>query len=198
MGKTYFKYRSLDNLERFLQIIMNRELYGALYQELNDPMEGYFSYNPTINPEIRRKIYHDRANTYICSASRKHNIGIMWSHYADEHRGCCIEFSVTSKWANCDIDYSNEVPYLDESSDVKDILRIKSPQWKYDEEVRFFKTIEPNYMKRPKLKIKIIKIWLGKRVYRSTVSFIKKLVSKIDNSIEVEKITDEKLDYGYQ
>ena len=86
MGKTYFKYRSLDNLERFLQIIMNRELYGALYKELNDPMEGYFSYNPTINPEIRRRIYHDRANTYICSASRKHNIDIMWSHYADEHR----------------------------------------------------------------------------------------------------------------
>lgn len=113
--KTYYKYRSIDKIERFLQIIMNRELYGAKYNELNDPMEGYFSYNPTINPETRRKIYQARANTYICSVSSKYNVGIMWSHYANEHRGCCIEFKVTSKWDKCKVKYSNALPTLNET-----------------------------------------------------------------------------------
>lgn len=37
----FYKYRSLENLERFLSIIIDRKLYGALYSEMNDPMEGY-------------------------------------------------------------------------------------------------------------------------------------------------------------
>lgn len=37
---TFFKYRPLDNFERFLDIVLKKRLYGALYHELNDPMEG--------------------------------------------------------------------------------------------------------------------------------------------------------------
>ena len=32
----FYKYRSLENLERFLSIIIDRKLYGALYSEMND------------------------------------------------------------------------------------------------------------------------------------------------------------------
>ena len=41
--KTYYKYRTLDDLERILDIIVNKRLYGAVYKELNDPMEGKFN-----------------------------------------------------------------------------------------------------------------------------------------------------------
>lgn len=30
-----YKYRGLSNLKRFLEIILNKKLYGALYTELN-------------------------------------------------------------------------------------------------------------------------------------------------------------------
>lgn len=47
-----YKYRGLSNLKRFLEIILNKKLYGALYTELNDPMEGSFRYNYKIPHEI--------------------------------------------------------------------------------------------------------------------------------------------------
>lgn len=43
MPELLYKYRSLENLERFLDIIIDRKLYGALYNEMNDPMEALFS-----------------------------------------------------------------------------------------------------------------------------------------------------------
>ena len=48
----FYKYRSLENLERFLSIIIDRKLYGALYSEMNDPMEGYYKYDPKIEKEL--------------------------------------------------------------------------------------------------------------------------------------------------
>ena len=42
---SYFKYKSLDNLKHFLDIIANNRLYAAKYNELNDPMEGSYLTN---------------------------------------------------------------------------------------------------------------------------------------------------------
>lgn len=38
----YYKFRSLQNLRFFLDIIINERLYAAKYDELNDPMEGAY------------------------------------------------------------------------------------------------------------------------------------------------------------
>lgn len=48
MPELLYKYRSLENLERFLDIIIDKKLCGALYNEKNDPMEGYFQYDSYI------------------------------------------------------------------------------------------------------------------------------------------------------
>ena len=42
-ANTYYKYRNLKDFERFLDVVVNRRLYGAVYKELNDPMEGKFN-----------------------------------------------------------------------------------------------------------------------------------------------------------
>lgn len=43
MKRTYYKYRSLSDFERFLDIIVNKRFYGAVNKELNDPMEGRYN-----------------------------------------------------------------------------------------------------------------------------------------------------------
>ncbi len=214
MKETYFKYRSLNDIKRFLQILIYSELYGAKYNELNDPMEGYFNYSPQIDLATRKEMYSKRAKTFICSVSKKHNIGVMWSHYADEHRGCCIEFEVTSKWDKIEVEYLDEMPELDTNSQIGDILKCKSKQWEYEKEVRFIKTVEKEDARRPKLKIKIKKIWLGARVDRNTISLINRLVEKLypkpgvnkDNKndnikgnkeVKVEKIQYDQINFGY-
>lgn len=90
-----YKYRSLENLERFLDIVIDNKLYGALYKEMNDPMEGYFQYSPDVDKSVLTGIWEGKNKRYICSLSKKSNIGLMWTHYANENKGCCIEVEVT-------------------------------------------------------------------------------------------------------
>lgn len=196
--ETYFKYRSLKDFKRFLQILIYRELYGSKFNELNDPMEGYFNYSDQIDIETRKAMLKKRANTYICSVSKKSNIGIMWSHYADEHKGCCIEFEVTSKWKKIEVEYLDEMPILDANTQIEDILKCKSKQWEYEEEIRFIKPVEKEDARRPKLKIKIKRILLGTRVDRNTVSFINALVKKLyQDKVDVVKIKYDEINFGF-
>ena len=79
-----------------------------------------------------------------CLTPKGGNI-LMWSHYADNHRGICLEFSVadnplfrTAKevvyrkeyphWVPCDI---NDKPGL-----VMELILTKSCDWRYEEEYR--------------------------------------------------------------
>ena len=68
-----FKYRSLADLKRFLDIIVNKRLYGATYLSLNDPMEGQFDFDLSEkfpHPALQQ-LFDDRAKTRICSLSKK-------------------------------------------------------------------------------------------------------------------------------
>ena len=102
MKNTYYKYRSLDDLERILDIIVNNRLYGAVYKTLNDPMEGKFNKNG-LNKNDFNEIYAYLNRTRICSLLTKQdnqefpNDYLMWSHYANSHTGCCIALNVTKQ-----------------------------------------------------------------------------------------------------
>lgn len=41
--KHFYKFRSLQNPQRFIDIIVNKRLYAAEVEKLNDPMEGVFT-----------------------------------------------------------------------------------------------------------------------------------------------------------
>lgn len=192
----FYKYRSLANFERFLSIIIDKKLYGALYSEMNDPMEGHFRYSQRKEFDVLSKIIEGKQKTYICSLSKKGNIGLMWTHYADENRGCCIEAKVTSTtWNPLDVDYSDQVPFLEKWMSAGDILKVKAKMWEYEEETRF---IKESHTYRPMLSIKISRIILGCKVDKNRVAFLKKVIKKIDPEIEVFKMKKEWLNYGYQ
>ena len=190
-----YKYRGLSNLKRFLEIILNKKLYGALYTELNDPMEGSFRYNYKIPHEIIEDLKDQKQKTYICSLSKKNDIGIMWTHYAEEHKGCCIEIEVTAKsWERIEVKYQSSSFKIADTSSLSDILKIKSIQWNYEEEVRYIKTAKD----REALYIKIQRIFLGYKLKASEFNFYKKLIQTLDPSIEVVKMKKESLDFGYK
>lgn len=65
---SYFKYRTLNNFERIVDILINHRLFGSNYHQLNDPMEGHFK-DSTNNKLLRKEVYDNLDNTYICSAS---------------------------------------------------------------------------------------------------------------------------------
>lgn len=196
----FYKYRSLKDLKRFISIIMNHELYGALYTELNDPMEGVFRYRSNISHDVVNLVKSKKARTYICSLSQESNIGLMWSMYADEYNGCCIKISVTSTtWERLDINYQDNVFSADSSGNltIQGILGTKSKQWEHEKEVRYIRTMYPVSKSRPKLSIKIDTIFLGYRISQKDFSFYKNLVRKLDPKIEVKKKSKEEINYGF-
>lgn len=198
----FYKYRSVSNLRYFLDILSYRRLYLASYSELNDPIEGAYRLikSKNYNDNWLKLFQSERNRIHICSLSQTYNNILMWSHYADSHKGCCIELEVTSKIGIVE----NPVSYVDqietvEGNDYKEeacqILSRKLKCWDYEKEVRFMKEIDPKSSKPKYLKIKIHRIYLGYRMSAKDVNFFKKLIASIDKNIEVKQMTKNDLTY---
>lgn len=197
----YFKYRSVSNLRYFLDILIYKRLYLASYSELNDPMEGAFRIQNGVNYDNfwLRSLRSEKNDIHICSLSRTYNNILMWSHYADSHKGCCIELEVTSEKGItetpvCYVDKVEPVHGNDYKKEAYSILSRKLKCWDYEEEVRFLKEI-PSSRFSKYIKIKIYRIYLGCNMSSKEVNFYKNLVHSIDKNIEVEQLTKANLSY---
>ncbi len=78
---------------------------------------------------------------------------VLWSHYADCHRGLVLEISVTDSEHRVKINYSDERPCVDyEHPDLEEsdycspifeaLLRTKSKGWSYEKEYRIYEELE--------------------------------------------------------
>ena len=99
-----FKYRAFNKSS--IELLVNKELWLAKTDSLNDPFECQMIFNEIlesiwlnykINPELKNKIEEETKknleNLGVCSFSQTRQNQLMWSHYADEHRGFCIGFN---------------------------------------------------------------------------------------------------------
>ena len=176
--ETFYKYRSIQDFKRFMDILVHNRLYATEFTNLNDPMEGVFTYSSNVNSFIIGNLKSKKYKTKICSLSKIYNNGLMWSFYADEHKGCCLEVEPIGKsWIKLEMDYSSNIYNLTENSSIENILSHKSIHWNYEEEVRFIKTLDPIKEKiSPYLKVKIKRVFLGVRMSNKDKLLIQKIV----------------------
>ncbi|WP_196140644.1 hypothetical protein [Aliikangiella sp. G2MR2-5] len=85
-----YKYRSLDNFQFILDILVNQRLYATSFDEMNDPMEGHYTHSNNMTPEIIGDFDRYYKEIKICSLSKEKNEPLMWAHYADGARGIVI------------------------------------------------------------------------------------------------------------
>ena len=198
-----YKYRSLSNSERFIKILLDKKLYGAFFDELNDPMEGYFRYSKDISDDVKEMLMEIRKSTCICSLSRRNDIGIMWAHYADEYKGCCIELDVTAKsWKRVDITYDNSILQTgDKPLSAEQLFERKTKQWINEEETRYIRESQfdknNKSYKRHHLTISIKRIYMGFKMSTIDFNYWSKLIAKIDPNIEVVHMSKKSIDFGY-
>lgn len=204
---TYYKYRSLSEFERFMDIIVNNRFYGATNKELNDPLEGKFNISGLKDHDFKT-IYDNLRLTRIFSMMKKKDGQIfpddflMWSHYADEHKGCCIELEITKQhnhgWGLIAVKYQRTLPPIDKLSDVdrtRTILSTKTPDWQNEHEVRAIKTYDDKDKFRsqsPYYHVKVKAIYFGDRVKQDKCEFYKKIINKINPGIKLYKIREDK------
>ena len=169
----------------------------AHYNEMNDPMEGVFYYDPK-HKYLLNDISEGKRKQLICCFSTDYKNTLLWSHYADSHQGCCLEVEVLSRLDPYEVHYSKNIPDV-AGSRVEDILTHKSCYWEYEKEVRFFKE-EVNCKgnrTRPYISVKINKVLLGYRMQKAEVAFYESLIHSIlGDRVEVRKMKREELDTG--
>ena len=168
-----FKYRKFD--KGSIELLVNRELWFANPSSLNDPFEGESSFSEVLQavwehypfPEGERKKYKEiiekqLQTTGICSFSKTRKNQLMWSHYADEHKGICIGFNERilrpdgSNIYPLDVTYQAEYPFKEIINRFKyyeqfprvntrqsiagdifcSVLGTKYSSWKYEKERR--------------------------------------------------------------
>lgn len=118
--------------------------------KFNDPFEfpitgvgklnkqNKFEYLNKNQLEIRNKIQQDLSKLGVVSYSRKYDNILLWSHYADNHKGICLGFNKIRADSLHAVRYKKIVPILKYSKNENyyKVLIAKNKCWKYEEEYR--------------------------------------------------------------
>lgn len=130
-----------------LESMRLRRLKLATLEDMNDPFEllpiefqtpgERTFFEDYLKPDLNRTIG-------VLCFSRRWNNPVLWSHYADKHRGLCLGFDIPDQHAKkvryvdrrlkADIEHDN--PSDDANSPGYKLVITKHSHWKYEAEVR--------------------------------------------------------------
>ena len=126
---------------------------------------------------------------------------LMWSHYADNHKGICFEFDVLEDpdffvfpvW----VKYEEKYPKIDFSNvqDTTKIYSTKSMDWKYEDEIRVLKHKYGLHSFNPKM---IKSVIFGCRISDKDKNEILHIISADEELRHIELKTAIPSNYDYQ
>jgi len=193
-----------------MALLERMEIYFSNPEDLNDPMELRFrlevnipslehiDWNDTSNPmvvEFRRDFESFRNSKGICCFSECPKNTVMWSHYADSHRGICVGFDTQSdpNWNNAvKVTYSDDIPVFRLSPPyraTRDHLRYqqtKSSMWAHEKEWRFIRTASDESPRQRQLPAAAIsRIILGSKISTDDRNRVIQIASRAAKKIEL-------------
>lgn len=129
-----------------LEAIQKRRLKISTLESTNDPFE-FLPFDLSKRghrwaTEQTRK--HIGADKGMLCFSRHWNNPVIWSHYADSHKGICLEFEVADTLAN-PVNYIREPLPFDDPPTIETVRRMlltKFDDWSYESEIRLWTTTE--------------------------------------------------------
>lgn len=183
-----YKYRGIKDFRFFVDIVMKKRLFAASYSDLNDPMEGRYDYESgEFDSEVKDFIEKQKEKLRICSLSKIPDNELMWSHYAEGHRGVVVGVEVDeSRYKVVRVKYHEglkKVGLMDISNaTAQEIFSHKLDFWQYEQEVRVF-VVGTYYVD-----VRVEKIIAGRSMSNQDFGFITELVTKLDNGIRIERM----------
>lgn len=193
------KFNYLMDLE-----VGNGELLGYIEKELHmfQPSmikEAYKNHKNYLNK--RKKEIKDKIclSYRICSLSETYDNILMWSHYADFHKGICIKYKSDSlKDYLYKVNYTSNVLHLSKlkridrkSSElfINHVMCTKNLAWSYEKEWRLL--FEENKLQSNKYEAVPIEILLGTNISKYHERRVKKIAKNKGISVTTLKL-DEK------
>lgn len=214
--KSLFKYKPLNQFT--LDIIANDRIYYPKPDSFNDPFDTKCSFKNSSaivqsqNLAKIKRVFPNEDPSEIMAYTRKDLTGeidsfknalrdfgilslaedekdiLMWSHYADDHKGVCIEFERTETnelgdpKATRKVAYTKSYPSMSVKSllsknghhnSLMRVLYTKSEHWSYEKEWRNFQFTGGKVYPIPG---KILSITFGARASEMDIDIVKKLV----------------------
>lgn len=146
----------LDSENTFQDIKLYLSKFGKLNKRQAKLLAKQIAVDGSIAREWNEKIYALRiAPVNLCCFSVRHDIRLMWAHYADGHRGVCLAFAAPilfhqESFSMIKVMYSEESPKYNvvrelltfgESAEYhfrfdQIVLGTKTNEWAYEKEVR--------------------------------------------------------------
>lgn len=180
-----YKYHTI-NINLLHSLRKGTNWYSKLHL-LNDPFECFLMDN------TKTDVFKNWIPTLsVCCFSKNNNNILMWSHYANDHKGVCLEFDVPDddkdlKKDLIEVVYNNELTVIDnikrdEKGHVKirmdtdgKFLKTKFKHWEYEEELRkYIKCKEENKSGKEEYYIgNLTAIYFGKNTSNDDIGLVK-------------------------
>lgn len=176
-----YKYREYEK-DAFEKTIANESIRLSDFNFFNDPADPPFK----LAKDTFRDMEDITGKIKIASLSETYDSILMWSHYADSHKGLCIAYDIDNfSHKNCTIKkviYSHELKLNTDNSffDLYNekhneyyflsLFYIKHKDWRYEKEYRIISyNTATEY-----IKLKIKAIYIGTDATDETIDNIKK------------------------
>ncbi|EKO3608639.1 DUF2971 domain-containing protein [Vibrio metschnikovii] len=182
-----YKYRSIDDLWLTLDIILNKRLWCAKWDTLNDPLEGRYEilFSPQ-SPKFYDIVNNKRDCLRICSLSKSLDNFLLWSHYSSGHKGIAIEIDIAEEHPDlCKVNYQPFSPIFTEISqsheDLRYLFQSKTEEWKYEKEYRIINENKYFYIDKP-----IKRIFIGPKVSEERFNILRSILPAEVKLIKME------------
>ena len=182
----YYKYRSLnaDNWEYLLDIILNKRLYCAKYNTLNDPMEGFYRSREHLPQNLRDFILNEKGNYRICSLANEDTNKLLWAHYANGFKGVVIGIKTKEHVQSVTYEGLQELDNLliQPNQDISSIFLHKLEEWNYENESRVVRNNPSAH-----IDIEVVEIIFGLRTSENTKELLISLVRGLNRNITIKQ-----------
>jgi hypothetical protein len=180
--------------------LKNQRIKISHIDDLNDPYELIGA--DLTDPELRSAYIKMRDEISqkqgIVCLSRRWSLPIMWSHYADKHRGICLGFDVAEPITFVVRYRANRESFikdmLGEHNAEEHMLRLlgtKHEAWSYEDEIRLFISLdikdEGHYFQYFNEHLALKEVIAGVRTDNSALAELRLLTGMIGNDIDVFK-----------
>ncbi len=136
--------------KEFMPDLSDEELIQKCYEQQNSGIFEKGTYWKNQYDNFVEKVN----NTFgILSLTTKNSNLLMWSHYANSHRGFCIGFNTEklfklTRGTIGPVIYDNKMPFVPlfdrEIEGITKLLNTKSKEWEYEDEYRMVKSLSAN------------------------------------------------------
>ncbi len=233
---TLFKFRSINKY--LIDTLVKGTVYCAQPIHLNDPFDCQVDIKKAVANAISRlsgkkkqnlvklskakglfdKIQEDIKRVGICSFSLALKEPLLWSHYANEHKGLCLTYEIPGQFffdpsnniigvSPVDYDVNPLTEWFIEiepekaGTDLNEfaiellekILTIKGKDWRYEQEIRI---IRYNEGALPVPKDFLKQVCFGMNAPESDISLIKQIIDNAGYSVEYYQIERSEQDFG--